>query len=254
MIDATERFGGRVADYQRYRPGYPPALVDWLIDAGALAAGGHVVDLGCGTGLLSAVFLDAGLRVTGVEPNAPMREAGQAWLGTRPAFDAVAGTAEATGLPDRCCDLVVAGQAFHWFDPDACRAECLRIAHAPAHAAMIWNERRLGTPFMDDYEALLLAHCPEYRAIMASHVDQGALSRFFQGDFRRHSLPNHQRLDFAALRGRLMSSSYAPMAGAPGHDALVQALADLFSRHALDGCVQIDYRTVIIVAPLVRAN
>ncbi len=248
-MDSTRRFTDRVEDYVRFRPGYPGAVVPWVAGQADLGPGADVVDLGSGTGLLSRCFLDAGFKVTGVEPNAAMRRAGIECLSDYETADFADGTAERTGLPDACCDLVVSGQAFHWFDPLASRAECLRIARRPARAAMIWNERRLGSPFMNEYEALLLARAPSYGEITASHVDESALTRFFGGGHStRVEFPNEQILDFEGLRGRLMSSSYAPVEGESGHDALIDGLQALFRRHASDGTVRIDYGTVVMFA------
>ena len=250
-MDSTKRFSSRAEDYVRFRPGYPTEVAAWVARRSGIESGAHVVDLGSGTGLLSRAFLDAGYRVTGVEPNEPMRRAGETFLAGSDRAAFVDGTAEATGLDDACCDLVVSGQAFHWFDPLACRRECLRIVRSPSPAAMIWNERCLGTPFMDEYESLLLKRAPTYREITASHVDETALTAYFGGRrFERAEFPNAQRLNFEALRGRVMSSSYAPLPGAPGHDELMEGLDALFQRHALDGTVQIDYGTVIIFAAL----
>ncbi|KAA3634720.1 MAG: class I SAM-dependent methyltransferase [Proteobacteria bacterium] len=249
--DAKRRFSSRVADYLRYRPAYPSAVVDWLRGAAAFAAGSHVVDLGSGTGLLARVFLDAGARVTGVEPNASMRRAGARELADYPRWRCIDGSAEATGLAGSCADLVVSGQAFHWFDPDAARDECLRILRGAPRAAMIWNERHLEGAFMHEYEQLLLEFAPDYEKITASHVDETMLGRFFGGrSWRRHETPNTQVLDYAGLEGRLMSSSYAPPRGSRDGDVITARLERLFDRHACDGAVVFPYRTIVIFGAL----
>src|SRR5215211_4749692 len=114
--DPTGRFSTRVADYVRYRPGYPPAVLRLLEEECGLSPGSVVADVGSGTGLLSELFLRAGARVYGVEPNREMREAGARLLATYADFVSVDGRAEATTLGDRSVDFVTAGQAFHWFD------------------------------------------------------------------------------------------------------------------------------------------
>src|SRR5438552_740760 len=121
--DSTSRFSRRVANYVRYRPGYPGAVPELLAREVPLTPDSHIADIGSGTGLLSRAFLDAGFSVTGVEPNADMRGAGDYELADRSRFRSVAGTAEATTLPSSSFDLITAGQAFHWFDPVPTRAE-----------------------------------------------------------------------------------------------------------------------------------
>src|SRR5262249_47095033 len=117
-MKSTERFANRVEDYIRARPGYPAELVPWLIAECGLPAGAEVADVGCGTGLFTRDLLRHGLRVHGVEPNAPMRQAGEQFLAEfGDAFTAADGTAETTGLPAHSVQLVAAAQAFHWFKP-----------------------------------------------------------------------------------------------------------------------------------------
>src|SRR5262245_5749899 len=121
FADAKQRFSSRVADYVRYRPGYPSALIDVLRAECGLNAEHLIADVGSGTGLLSKVFLDNGNRVIGVEPNAEMREAGEEFLAGHRIFSSVNGSSEATTLADSSVDFVTTAQAFHWFEPDATR-------------------------------------------------------------------------------------------------------------------------------------
>src|SRR5215469_3197186 len=113
MADPTRNFAGRVEYYLRYRPTYPPAIMDLLRRDCGLTAEWVVADIGSGPGNLARLFVDRCARVYGVEPNQEMREAGERVLGAFPGFVSVAGAAEATGLPEASVDLVIAGQAFH---------------------------------------------------------------------------------------------------------------------------------------------
>jgi SAM-dependent methyltransferase len=123
----------RVADeYERGRPGYPPEAIAWLLGPEPL----HVVDLGAGTGKLTAALLAAGHHVTAVEPLAEMRTILAASLPDARILDA---TAEDTGLPDSTADAVVAGAAFHWFDLDRVWPEIARILRAPGVLGLLGN-------------------------------------------------------------------------------------------------------------------
>src|SRR5580704_17335722 len=142
MVDPKERFSSRVDDYVRYRPGYPAALYAWLAAEGRLDAGSVVVDVGSGTGILSRGLLESGgARVVGVEPNAAMRAAAERSLAGQPRFESVDASAEATGLPAASADLVIAAQAFHWFDPPRARVEFARILRPSGLVALVWNQR-----------------------------------------------------------------------------------------------------------------
>lgn len=240
----TERFGDRVDDYRRYRPGYPGALTRWLLSEAALAPGDPVADIGAGTGLLTRDLLAAGLAVHAIEPNAAMRAAAEADLGRHPGFTSVDGTAEATTLPDASVRLVTAAQAYHWFDPEAARAESLRILQPGGHAALIWNVRRIDSRFAEAYESLLMARCPDYAAGQPHQASAEDIGRYFGPAATRHvSFDYLQHFDFDGLKGRLLSSSYTPKAGDPAREPLLEALRSLFDQHQHDGQVAFGYDT-----------
>ncbi|MDP8950409.1 MAG: class I SAM-dependent methyltransferase [Actinomycetota bacterium] len=154
--DPTQRFTNRVDHYVKYRPSYPRAALDLLKTECGLTSASLVADVGSGTGILSELFLENGNRVFGIEPNERMRETGERRLGRHPRFTSVAGTAEATTLDGDSVDFVVAGQAFHWFDPERARAEFSRILKPGGWVALVWNLRRKdATPFLAAYERLL---------------------------------------------------------------------------------------------------
>src|SRR3974390_2674899 len=111
----TERFSDRVDDYVKYRPHYSPEVVGALAKACGLEREHTIVDVGCGTGLLTQIFLENGNRVIGVEPNANMRRAGEEYLSHFSQFSMVDGSAEETKLPAQSADFVIAGPDFHWF-------------------------------------------------------------------------------------------------------------------------------------------
>lgn len=251
-LDSTARFSDRVDDYVRYRPDYPPALLDWLQREQGVDNGWRVADIGAGTGISSKMFLDAGYRVTAVEPNGPMRAAAQQWLRGYEKFDAVGGSADATCLPDASVNLVTAAQAFHWFDGEATRREFARILCPNGLAAIWWNSRRLtGTPFLEGYEALLLEYGTDYVSVAERYADDARMRAWFGAGFRGGAYFDHvQRLDFNALRGRLMSSSYAPQAGHPQHEPMLRALRELFDNCAGQGTVSFEYDTRIFAGHL----
>ncbi len=248
MIDPTQRFSSRVDNYIRYRPSYPAAIVDLLEKECGLTPEWVVADAGAGPGNLTRLFLDNGARVVGVEPNREMREAGERLLRGYPTYSSVAGTAEATTLADASVDLVTAGQAFHWFDQTRARQEFARILRPPRWVALVWNERRVdATPFLVAYERLLLAFGTDYAQVgHRDATDDAALERFFAPNgYRRATFENRQMFDYEGLEGRLLSSSYAPEAGQPGHDAMLDELRALFDKYQEDGTIAFAYDTSV---------
>ena len=251
--DSTERFSSRVADYVRYRPDYPPALLDWLHQDIGVPTETLVADIGAGTGISTRLFLAAGHPVIAVEPNAAMRAAAEQLLAPDYLRLKVAdGTAEATGLADNSVGLVAAAQAFHWFDTTAVRREWARILQPEGMALVFWNSRLLdASPFLIGYEQLLLEFGTDYTEVAERYQDDDTMRAWFGEGLRGMArLPNVQRMDYDGLRGRLLSSSYAPQAGHPRHAAMLDALQQLFDAHAVDGQIAFEYQTRAFVGTL----
>lgn len=244
--DSTSRFSRRVNDYVRYRPGYPDELENVL----RRRVGYHhdlvVADVGSGTGISSRYFLDRGNTVYAVEPNRDMRSAAEEWLGTYSKYHSVEGSAEDTRLEQHSIDLVVAAQAFHWFDPLAARREFERILRPRGAVVLLWNERKLdASPFLIAYERLLRDISEEYRHISRNEATtDSSMDQFFGPErWGSEDFPNRQAFDLEGLIGRALSSSYVPLAGHPRHDEMLDGLRRIFARHAVDGRVWFEYAT-----------
>ena len=248
--DPRERFSTRVDAYVAARPKYPPQVIPHLRDAIGFTPDWQVVDLGSGTGISCEPFLHNGNPVVGVEPNAAMRKAAEQSLRAFASFTSVAGAAESTTLPDDCCDLVVAAQAFHWFDIPATRRETLRILRPNGYALLMWNGRKLGgTPFLDAYERLLIDFGTDYLKIRHNNITDDELGAFFGTTWQTATFPNHQHLDWPGLRNRLLSSSYTPPPGDERHGPMLDRLREIFDRHHdAHGRVTIEYQTELFYA------
>jgi SAM-dependent methyltransferase len=251
MRNSKERFSDRVEHYVRYRPRYPRALMTVLSEEIGLDPQAVVADIGSGTGFSAEPFLEGGHRVVAIEPNDEMRRAAERLYGDRAGFASAPGSAEATGLEGGSVDLVVCAQAFHWFDPGAARAEFERILRPPKWVALIWNRRLTNeTAFLREYETLLERFGTDYSAVRHERIDESVLGPFFAGGYVRRGVPNQQLLDYEALEGRVLSSSYTPPAGHPDHRPMLAALRALFEAHHVGGEVTMLYETEIHVGRL----
>jgi ubiquinone/menaquinone biosynthesis C-methylase UbiE len=245
MTDVTQRFSSRVDNYIKYRPGYPHEVIVTLLNECGLTSDSIVADIGSGTGILSEMFLRNGNEVYGVEPNRDMREAGERLLKDYPRFRSVAARAEETTLPDHSLDFITAGQSFHWFDRDKSRTEFARILKPAGWVALIWNERvTTTTPFLIAYEQLLKDYSTDYERIDHRQINYDVIRDFFGSDrFRLKQFNNSQVFDYDGVRGRLLSSSYAPEEGRPNHGPMLAELERIFQAYEDEGRVVFEYVT-----------
>jgi SAM-dependent methyltransferase len=247
FADAKQRFSNRVADYVRYRPGYPSALIELLREKCGLRADHVIADVGSGTGILAKLFLENGNRVFGVEPNEEMRRAGEEFLSGYKNLSSIHGSSEATTLPASSVDFITAAQAFHWFEPVATQCEFLRILKPNGWVVVMWNDRRISeTVFGRAYEDLLVRYGTDYSRVREAYPETDDMESFFgKGNFQRGELPNFQEFDFDGLAGRVRSSSYAPKEGHANYAPMMAALRKLFDASEKSERVRMDYTTQI---------
>jgi SAM-dependent methyltransferase len=244
-ITPAERFSDRVSDYVRTRPGYPSGVFDLLRDRCGLRPGWVVADIGAGTGIATRYLLDAGATVHAVEPNEAMRGALVGALGNRQRLHVHARCAEDTGLPGASIDLIVAAQAFHWFDRTATRHEFERILKPHRWVAIVWNTRLADTtPFLAAYEQMLRHWATDYETVSHRNLDIDAIAAFFAPhQVERHTFALEQVFDLEGVRGRLMSSSYAPAPGHPHNRPMIAELDSIFDAYNEGGYVRFQYET-----------
>src|SRR6266849_712806 len=247
----TARFSDRVENYVRYRPGYPPEVLDLLRAECGLQPSHIIADIASGTGVLTRLLLDNGNSVFAVEPNTEMREMGMHELESYDRLVSVAGTAEETTLRSASVDFVTAAQAAHWFDLPRARAEFVRILRPDGWCVLIWNERETtSTPFLREYEQLLLTYGTDYKEVRHERTT-AMIHEFFApalSEERVFSL--RQQFDYAGLAGRLWSSSYAPVEGDPSYAPMMQELQRIFRAHAKDDTVDFEYKTRVFYGHL----
>lgn len=160
------------ADYHEVRPGYPAWVAEFLVpDAAGTASRARVaVDVGAGTGLFTRDLEARAVEVIAVEPSASMRAVLQAQL---PHIRAVAGTAEATGLPTASADAVTVAQAWHWMDPVAASAEILRILRPGGTLGLVWNQLDVAVPWVHRLTRIMHSGDVQRDAAAAAAVGSG---------------------------------------------------------------------------------
>ena len=241
-MDTPGFFRGKAVDYARYRADYPDVVIQSALASVALLPDDVVADLGAGTGLLSRWFLARGNRVLAVEPEPGMREVAQASLSRFGAqHTSIAGTAERTSLSDSSVTLVVAGNAFHYFDAEAARLEVARILR-PGGRVLIVDHAHASEPndFMEAYaEFIGQLTSDDMRPFHQAERVSRAAHTFFEGNtFHERDMGDHTfRLTWDGLRGRFLSTSVAPAEGDVRREGVVAQLSDLFGRFEQNGTV-----------------
>lgn len=252
MLQSTKRFTEAVDNYLKYRPGYPAELLKILIYQCDLNINTIIADIGCGTGALAKLFLARGNTVYGVEPNEAMRKAAIKVLKSYPKFISISGTAENTTLPSHSIDIVTAGTAFHWFQPEMTKREFIRILRSPGWVFLVWNVRDMQSSLMQAYEQLLWEFCPDYvnsEAIQFNHV----VGKSFFEPFAMHtfSIPQTQVFDWKGFKGRLLSCSYSLRQGDTNYEQMIHQLKNIFNHYQQNGVVYFPYNVKAYLGQLV---
>ncbi|MCU0527616.1 MAG: methyltransferase domain-containing protein [Elainella sp. Prado103] len=244
-----QRFSDRADDYAKYRPSYPAAAIDQILQGFGDLSQCVIADIGAGTGISSRLFADRGVQVWAIEPNAAMRAA--AVPHERVTYQD--GSAEHTALPDRSVDGITCCQAFHWFEPTATLAEFHRILKPGGSVALLWNDRNRQDTFTEAYLHRIR------QAVDARYLDRldrkasdgAALSQhsLFEG-YMTFQFSNTHWLDRDGLVGIALSTSFVPKTGAV-HERLIQDLRQLFDQWCdrfPDRRVALSYQTNLFMA------
>lgn len=247
MTDSVSRFSSRVENYLKYRPTYPPAILEFLKAHCRLTEFAVVADIGSGTGLLTELFLKNGNYVFGVEPNSEMRSAAENLLQKYSHFKSIPGRAEETTLDEQSVDFITIGQAFHWFDRSKTRQEFARVLKPQGWIALVENMLcTSGTSFTVAYHRLWQTCVQGYSTTFNLARAKQNLVAFYGTDLiEMEVFNNKQVVDYNGLKGRLLSSSGSPEPGHPTYPVLISELENLFQTYQVDGNVTIEYETVL---------
>lgn len=237
-----EKFTGRADLYEKFRPNYPDALIDFLYEN---AQCDTVADIGAGTGKFTRCLLKKPWNITAVEPNADMQEK----LLNIKGITVVNAPAENTGLAEHSVGLVTVAQAFHWFDEQLFKTECKRILTENGKLAIIFNERSYDNCEISSVRDRI---CQKYCGTFHSgHVGKRSSEEgdsFLRNEyfstvevFRRG---NDIETDMNGFIGDTLSRSYALKEGDKDFNAFVRELENAFMKYSCNGKVTVKYNTI----------
>jgi ubiquinone/menaquinone biosynthesis C-methylase UbiE len=239
MMEHTERFTGRVAEYEKYRLRYPKAAIEILTARCGLRREDLVADVGAGTGMLAELFLENGNAVVAIEPNDEMRSVCDQLASAWPGLTVKKATAEATGLEDASVDFIAAGRAFHWFDVSKTSVEFRRILRPGGWVSIVSHSRvRDDSPMSKGYEGVLREFGTDYAENQERYESRARVEAFFAGgDLFRDESYGEQRLTLEELVGQTQSLSVTPEPGHAKFEGMQEALRSFFATWQKDGVV-----------------
>ncbi len=250
-------FGKTSDDYARFRPGPPASFYDRLTRFAPIA-GSSILDIGCGVGWIALEFAARGTRrAVGVDPSPQQVEAAGRLASQRglPCEFAV-GKAEHNAQPSGAFDWCVASQAWHWFEPKAAGAECLRVLGPGGLMVVVAFDYLPGrSPIAKASEALILKYNPTWPMAdgTGSHVaplfDLPAAGFV---DIEQFSYEHPQPFTHESWRGRMrtcngVAATQSPEIVAAYDRDLAAVLAERFPEDAKGGVV-VEHRVWVAVA------
>jgi SAM-dependent methyltransferase len=204
--------------YDAARPPYPAEAVSWLTEG----VDGPVLDLGAGTGKLTAGLAERGLVVSALDPSSEMLRVLRQRV---PAVATYEGTAEHIPLPDSCFQLVVAAQAWHWVDADRAIPEVARVLRLGGRLGLVWNDRDESVGWVRELGELMGSPDATY-----GEDEEPRLGPPF-GPLERHDVRWVQQLTVEGLLDLARSRSYFITKDPDTQAAVIQSLRRLAREH-----------------------
>jgi ubiquinone/menaquinone biosynthesis C-methylase UbiE len=243
--DSAQLYSSKAQKYARYRPDFDSEAIASFVEISGLPHSCTVADIGSGTGMLARHLLDHFETVYAVEPNESMRLVAEANLGKRPGFHSLAGPAEKIPLPKNSVDLISAGQAIHWFDPQKALDEFHRIAR-PGAWLLLAHIKSLDEDLNESLTPLWTEEngCLP-KAQQPRSFDVHFSDFFAGGNYQQHPFPHTHPETWESFLGGLESASYAPDEDHLRYENFVNAARQIFDRFSQESILHWQIATEI---------
>jgi ubiquinone/menaquinone biosynthesis C-methylase UbiE len=241
-LNPLNRFSDKAENYTKYRPNYPDAVIDKILENLTLPI--IAADIGAGTGIAARQLASRDIKVIAIEPNSAMREAAEKHQNV----EWKNGSAEETNLSDTSVDLITCFQAFHWFNPQPTLTEFRRILKPQGRLAIVFQDINREDEFTKAYgEIVSKAANNRPPTDFSSKIEPLRTSLDFQY-IDCYKFPYKQQLDLSNLIGLAKSVSFISSQETV-QKQLVDDLEDLFQRYCnSDGFVDLVYRNSVDLA------
>lgn len=245
FTDNTHRFSGKADVYSEARPEYPEAVYDMLFEEYGFAGCGAVADFGAGTGKFTRGLVGRGCKVYAIEPNSDMLSALEKRFEGVADVQIIRSAAEHTPLSENSVGAAVTAQAFHWFEVQAFRRECLRVLDGQGLAAIVYNTRR-PSPLHERTFDILRRFCPDFKGFSGGY-DRRKIDVFFGGEYNYRTIDNTLYYDGNTFIKRCLSSSYALTERDENFEEFRDALKSVFDEYAQGGVLVFPNMTEIYI-------
>lgn len=223
-------FTGKADIYARYRPAYSQQALELL--RGEICSEDVIADFGAGTGIFTRQLLGLGCRVVAVEPNGDMLRKLRENV---PQAEIVNAPAENSGIAEHSVKLVTAATAFHWFEPQRFRAECVRILKDNGKVMLLWNNVDESSPLISELNDINRRYCGIF-AVRSGKYNSDSTRCFFR-EYREYCFDNPLTFDKSGFVGNRLSRSYSPKPGDANYAPLREALEQFFNSHSENGSI-----------------
>jgi SAM-dependent methyltransferase len=234
--DPTTFFTLKAASYDEFRWDYAPEAVAAVLKLSAVAKQSTMADIGSGTGILTRHFLDKVGTVYAVEPNRAMRQIAEEHFADRQAFRSISNRAESTTLITSTLDLVVVGQALHWFDLNQAPFEISRILRPDGWLAVFWNTLSEG-----DLLESLMTLFNRFEGGERRRTTSDILPPYFQGlDFQKLAFRAEHSSGWDQFLGGTLTASWAPDVEGSDYEAFSDDVRAIFDKYCSGGEITIE--------------
>lgn len=246
---AQAGFAAGAGLYQRARPDYPAAALDWLALELSLGAAGPVLELAAGTGKLTRQLRPMAPRLVAVEPVGAMR---RELLAALPGVAVAAARAEALPFRSGWAGAVLAGQAFHWFDGRAALAEIHRVLRPGGGLGLLWNQRDESVEWVRRLAEIVEPEAGETPRFRSGRWRQAFAGQALFGPLREATFDHQHPGSPELVVEQVASISFVAALPAERREALLSRVRRLLATHpdtARGREIRIPYRTLACWAP-----
>ena len=249
----TKRFfNNKATIYDKFRPQYAPEFYEYISTHLGIGNSHIFADVGSGTGLFCEYFIHSGSTVFAIEPNKDMRIFAQNKFKYFSNFHSMEGDDSNIKLNNNSVDVVTVAQAFHYFDVQNFRNECIRILKdSKSHVLIVWN-RKIFNDLDKERRKIAEMYCPLYSEFnkITPHKDKEKLAtEFFRNAsfFNRVSFENNIMNTYDEFINRTLSAYYAPKEGEKHFENYKNALTKYFEKYSLNGLLTVPNETIAFI-------